>query len=664
MHEHERELAAGIPSGPFGYRVCEGCGVAIQRRLADGHDCVPARYAAHQASRLHWRRDGFDDALSRWLQTPAGQFTQYYARRVVRGAPTPRPGEAEPPRPGRDSGWPSAGRRGLGKVERAGDRVHDLHRLRVLDRLVVHHRARVERRVAHYAVDAAALHAEVAGVVERQDRGLAQQLLERGLAVDAVGADDLHALVDRIEHELGALDLAHRAEHLGVVVVLVEVVRGLPAEVPAHLDARRDVAEHVPGVLEVDDRLRAPGRVGLRPVERGLVGGPRDADRGDAGHGAGPGEVAVDDEVAVAARALDEVLCGDARVVEDDLGVRGEAMSDLLDQVVRDARRAAFDDHRREPLGPALLRVGADHDEVRVRALAVPAGDVARPVLAAVEDVRVAVAGGRHADPYRRGQRTVEVRGPSRRAGGLTRRVADDVLARRIGRRRPQKAVLLLLGAVVPDRQEPEAVDEHGACEARVDRADLLGGEDQVDVAQAAAAVLVRDHAERDAGLVGGDVGVLRALEPAQRVGLCVRLANDGREHRLRELARVRLQLALLVRKGEVDGHPGCASSGRWRVAASRKATRRACQGRRAVRAADAGVARRCTLGAPRRTPPAAAPRRRRRRARTAGLAHPPAGAPPRGPAGARLAPPAGRPPPPRLQAGARPHNTPAPPRG
>jgi hypothetical protein len=94
MHEHERELAAGIPSGPFGYQVCEDCGVAIQRRLADGHVCAPARYAAHQASRLHWRREGFDDALSRWLQTSTGRFAQYYARRRVRGAPAPRPGGA------------------------------------------------------------------------------------------------------------------------------------------------------------------------------------------------------------------------------------------------------------------------------------------------------------------------------------------------------------------------------------------------------------------------------------------------------------------------------------------------------------------------------------------------------------------------------------------
>ena len=90
MH-HDR--TRGLPSGPFGYIVCEGCGVAVQRRLAGSHDCDPERYTAQQAARLHWRRDGFEDALHRWLHTPAGRFAQYYARRLVR-AGVPRPGEA------------------------------------------------------------------------------------------------------------------------------------------------------------------------------------------------------------------------------------------------------------------------------------------------------------------------------------------------------------------------------------------------------------------------------------------------------------------------------------------------------------------------------------------------------------------------------------------
>src|SRR4051812_50107603 len=41
MHEHEREPAGGIPRGPLGYRVCDGCGVAGPRRLAKGDVCTP-----------------------------------------------------------------------------------------------------------------------------------------------------------------------------------------------------------------------------------------------------------------------------------------------------------------------------------------------------------------------------------------------------------------------------------------------------------------------------------------------------------------------------------------------------------------------------------------------------------------------------------------------
>jgi hypothetical protein len=90
---HDDATRDGFPSGPFGYRVCESCGVAVQRRLADDHSCDPERYAARQASRLHWHRAGFDDALARWLETPSGRFAEFYARRLV-GAAVPRPGEA------------------------------------------------------------------------------------------------------------------------------------------------------------------------------------------------------------------------------------------------------------------------------------------------------------------------------------------------------------------------------------------------------------------------------------------------------------------------------------------------------------------------------------------------------------------------------------------
>ncbi|HEX6020690.1 MAG TPA: hypothetical protein VFZ00_01760 [Solirubrobacter sp.] len=78
--------------GPIGYAVCGGCGIAVQRRLlAGGHECGPERYARHQARRLHWKHNGFDDALRSWLATPAGRFAEYYARRKLRRA---QPGEA------------------------------------------------------------------------------------------------------------------------------------------------------------------------------------------------------------------------------------------------------------------------------------------------------------------------------------------------------------------------------------------------------------------------------------------------------------------------------------------------------------------------------------------------------------------------------------------
>jgi len=64
--------------------------------------------------------------------------------------------------------------------------------------------------------------------------------------------------------------------------------------------------------------------------------------------------------------------------------------------------------------------------------------------------------------------------------------------------------------------------------EARVDRADLLRGDEHVDVGEPAAAVLRGKHAERDPALVRLDVRGLRQLEGAQRVGLGVRPRTTG----------------------------------------------------------------------------------------------------------------------------------------
>ena len=84
-----------LRGGAFGYRSCRGCGATVRLSGLADHVCAPERYAAHQARRLHWRRAGFDEALRRWLETPAGRFAQFYARRLLAGEPRPvRPDEA------------------------------------------------------------------------------------------------------------------------------------------------------------------------------------------------------------------------------------------------------------------------------------------------------------------------------------------------------------------------------------------------------------------------------------------------------------------------------------------------------------------------------------------------------------------------------------------
>jgi hypothetical protein len=84
-----------LRGGTFGYRPSRDCGATVRLSRLGEHVCAPERYAVHQARRLHWRRAGFDEALRRWLDTPAGRFAQFYARRMLAGEHRPvRPDEA------------------------------------------------------------------------------------------------------------------------------------------------------------------------------------------------------------------------------------------------------------------------------------------------------------------------------------------------------------------------------------------------------------------------------------------------------------------------------------------------------------------------------------------------------------------------------------------
>jgi len=67
----------------YGYRSCPRCGVAVQRtRLAaDLHACGPDRVLTHQTMKGRWALQRLEDDLAAWLDTPAGGFQAYLARR-------------------------------------------------------------------------------------------------------------------------------------------------------------------------------------------------------------------------------------------------------------------------------------------------------------------------------------------------------------------------------------------------------------------------------------------------------------------------------------------------------------------------------------------------------------------------------------------------------
>src|SRR5258708_1743722 len=96
------------------------------------------------------------------------------------------------------------------------------------------------------------------------------------------------------------MNLAHRADDLTVVIVSIQVVRGLETEGPSGFDLRGDVTEIVARILVVDDGRRTTSGIPLRKLESCLIGSPCDADGTDSGYRSGPREIPVDEQVTVA----------------------------------------------------------------------------------------------------------------------------------------------------------------------------------------------------------------------------------------------------------------------------------------------------------------------------------------------------------------------------
>ena len=165
---------------------------------------------------------------------------------------------------------------------------------------------------------AAALHAHIAAVIDRQHRSLAQILAEFVFGAEAVDADDLHALVNAIDHCFSHVDLAHGSDQFGVLRMLIEVIGGSPGKIAGGLNLGSHIAHDVAGVLEADDRSERSCRVLFEELQRVFVSRPRHADRRDSRHRTGPGEIAVDHQVAVPHRAGQKIVDRDLGILEHD----------------------------------------------------------------------------------------------------------------------------------------------------------------------------------------------------------------------------------------------------------------------------------------------------------------------------------------------------------
>src|ERR1700726_3164413 len=196
--------------------------------------------------------------------------------------------------------------------------------------------------MGHHAMNLTTLHADVAGVVDREAQGLTHIFLERMAPIVAVDAHDAHARVYDVDAVLPAENLRPSAGDMALAVMEIEVLGRFPGEIARSLDLHSHIRQQITHMLMLHDRLSTARRVTLGPFEGIFVGGSGDTDCGDRRDGARPREGLADDEVAVAFRAGNDVLFGNTHVVEHERIVPTGAMAinsdDLLDACARRAR--------------------------------------------------------------------------------------------------------------------------------------------------------------------------------------------------------------------------------------------------------------------------------------------------------------------------------------
>ena len=120
-----------------------------------------------------------------------------------------------------------------------GRSVQTLHLFGEDHGLVVEDCARIKGVVRHHAMDLATLHADIAGVIDREAQRLPHVLLQGMALVVAVYAHDPHARVDHIDAGLTAKDFRPGAWNMALAVVKIEILCCLPREVARRPIVRR-----------------------------------------------------------------------------------------------------------------------------------------------------------------------------------------------------------------------------------------------------------------------------------------------------------------------------------------------------------------------------------------------------------------------------------------
>src|SRR5215475_549481 len=217
------------------------------------------------------------------------------------------------------------------------------------------------------------LHADVAGVVNREAQGLTHIFLKRVAPVVAVDAHDAHARVHDLDTGLPAENLRPSAWDMALAVVEIEVLGRFPREIARSLDLHSHIRQQITHMLMLHDGLSSSCRVTLGPFEGVFVGCSGDTDCGDRRDRARPCEGLTDDEVAVALRAGNNVLFGNAHIVEHERIILTEAMAHRVDNLLdAKARRASGHNDGAQTLLAALCLVRSDDAHVDVGALFVP----------------------------------------------------------------------------------------------------------------------------------------------------------------------------------------------------------------------------------------------------------------------------------------------------